>query len=170
MKKIFVPFDAPGFFNGAHPLVNGFTKINTDRYEFVRYSETDVGGHSEVLQQVNTFADQLFDICRISKADLSTKWEVILNFISSRRLDIQQKTPSDAALSFYHTLPYSLNNNKYIIHIETVSQLFVPFIYQGVSLGYSLNNHLVYHFVKHLLESKTCLKVFTNLNFTYVFK
>ncbi|MDA8705187.1 glycosyltransferase [Litoricolaceae bacterium] len=164
--KIFVPFDAPQYMNGAHPLVDSFTRAEYEGLDisFCR-SFTKSDRAAEYLAGADLL-EKLFAICDDLSMDDWHAWSTVGNLIWSRRPDIQARIPISCDLVYHHTVPYSLDTRDFILHIETVSQIFQPFISQGTHHNCELIDHFAFHFVRFLLESDRCKRVFTNLNFT----
>ena len=165
-KKIYVPFDILGYINGAHPLVDGFTQIVNPNFEFTRFKTFANREWKAVSSEVKSFSDQLGVICLKESLDHSTAWRVVNDFILTRRPEIEMSIPLDADFVFHHTVPYSLNCKNYILHVESISQLFFPYLLQGTPPVGSLKRNVAYHFLKHMLEAPSCLQVFTNMQFT----
>lgn|GEM_PF-5916354 len=164
--KIFVPFDAPQYMNGPHPLVDSFTRAEYEGLDisFCR-SFTKSDRAAEYLAGADLL-EKLFAICDDLSMDDWHAWPTVGNLIWSRRPDIQARIPISCDLVYHHTVPYSLDNRDFILHIETVSQIFQPFIAQGTHHNCELIDHYAFHFVRLLLESDRCRRIFTNLNFT----
>lgn len=164
--KISVPFDYPNYINGAHPLVDGFSTIEHASYEFSRITKTPVRGYASVNSEIRCFSDQLLHLCTSLSAEPEIYWKMAYDFITSRKPGMNQAIPDISDVIYFHTVPYSLNNKKFILHIESISQIFQPFISQGTPSPCPLTQHFAYHFIKYLLESSNCLQIFTNIEFT----
>lgn len=166
LRKIFVPFDADFYINGAHPLVNGYTLTENKNYKFLRIQDTVIGPSDKVNFAINNFCEELMQICNTRQMDNAAIWQIIYKFMLSRRPDIQQRLPDRDTLTFHHTVPYSINCSNFVLHIETVSQIFQPYISQGKAHPIPLCEDVLFYFIKLLLESPHCKAVFTNLHFT----
>lgn len=164
--KIFVPFDAPLYMNGAHPLVDSYTRAEYEGLDISFCRSFTKPDRAAGYRAGTDLLEKLFAICDDLSMDDWQAWPTVYNLIWSRRPDIQARIPISCDLVYHHTVPYSLDNRDFILHIETVSQIFQPFISQGTNHNCELIDHYAFHFVRLLLESDRCRRIFTNLNFT----
>lgn len=158
--KIFVPFDALLYMNGAHPLVDSYTRAEYEGLDISFCRSFTKPDRAAGYRAGTDLLEKLFAICDDLSMDDWQAWPTVYNLIWSRRPDIQARIPITCDLVYHHTVPYSLDNRDFILHIETVSQIFQPFISQGTNHNCELIDHYAFHFVRLLLESDRCRRIF----------
>ena len=166
MKRVYLPFDTPAFkpLNSNHPLVACLVERSYDDIEFVRSpaEQSTAAPPARVLERAILFGNAL-DRARI---DLPPRADMQMKFITSRDLVSQQYFDTSADLAFMHTAPMLLNQMPYILHLEAVTPLFIPFLYHGETGNTRLRHEYAFWYVRAMLEADCCRGIFSNLALT----
>jgi glycosyltransferase involved in cell wall biosynthesis len=92
----------------------------------------------------------------------------IIKFIFTRDLVSQMRIPADVKLAFLPAFPYILGQVPWVIEIEDLGTLFMPFIAMGERNTGSLDIYKTsyYAVVKTMLESENCRGIITHVKST----
>lgn len=90
----------------------------------------------------------------------------IHDFIDTRDLMSQALIPKNVDLTFHHTSPVTFGQTPWILHIETVTTLFHPFLQHGRAAGLKLREQPVYWLVRALLEREEFRVLSTHMKMT----
>jgi glycosyltransferase involved in cell wall biosynthesis len=171
--EIFVPFDLEVYksLNGNHPLLSSLVQNESSNCmdKFIRsheYGQRTV--ESTLLDCANFARDVRKDMPERFDQRRDEADDFIANFVASRYLGSQLKIPKEI-ISFHHTAPAHVQQSDWIIHIESISQIFSPFIGQGIPLDSRFNglyDNPAFWIVRSMLENSKCKAIFSNIMHT----
>ena len=173
MKRVLIPWKMPHYqaINGFHPLFSDLLQHPRTDIEYL-FPDMIEGTYSkEDLDQISNhvIAESLKIGQRFSQAGSSYLEEVrhyLETYIETRdiRAQAQILSYSDRAdLVFHHTTPLHLSSMPYILHFESLTTLFYPFLLHGHNLNVDLRRELIFSIVKDLLENPACRAIFTHI-------
>jgi glycosyltransferase involved in cell wall biosynthesis len=90
----------------------------------------------------------------------------ILKFIQSRHFQSQVLLTKRKELVFLPSMPYTYNQNPWVIEIEDPTTLFYPHIQNGTDDQHRIPQTPYYPIVKALLESEPCRGIITHMQST----
>jgi glycosyltransferase involved in cell wall biosynthesis len=90
----------------------------------------------------------------------------ILQFLQSRHFQSQALLANRKALVFLPSIPYTYNQNPWVIEIEDPTTLFYPHIQNGTECQHSIPDMPCYRVVRALLESEPCRGIITHMQST----
>lgn len=94
------------------------------------------------------------------------KLTAILRFFHTRHLQSQLLVGDQRGLVFLTSMPFTFNQNPWVIEIEDPTTLFYPMIVNGQTCGLDIRQSPYYRIVKTLLESNQCKAILTHMRST----
>ena len=95
-----------------------------------------------------------------------TRLDIALRFVRSRHLTSQLMLAHHHGLTFLVSVPYTFNQNPWVIEVEDPTTLFSPFIPNGATCGLRIAESPWFPAVKALLESDECRGIITHVRST----
>ncbi|WP_431855432.1 glycosyltransferase family 4 protein [Azospirillum sp.] len=168
MLKVLLPWKLESYklINGYHPLLASFVDACPDGMEFVVPDDSSTFGDEEVKRVTFEYIREtlLFGgLAAAGNADV-TKWVNGLMF--SRNPADQMRIESYAGkvdVVFHHTAPVHLSTIPFVLHFESLTTLFCPYLSMGETRDVNLREQAAFGLVKRTLESDACRGVFTHL-------
>jgi len=164
MKNVYVPFDLPVFrnYNPYHPLLANLIEQEYDGIRFVhtKFPDPDQLSGAEVFKLAIEFVEK---IAAAMPPHLRRDEDSLIALVASRDLVSQAHVNVKCDLAFYHTTPVIVNQMPYILHFESPTTLFYPYILHGKTWGLKLSEKYSYWYIRAMLESVECRRIFTNL-------
>lgn len=150
--------------NGGHPLLAQLIEhVKGFDFQAAAWGEPSLG----------RVAGALSDAARLGERLLTTQPDAaacdpaaVERFLASRDPGSLALAPEDADLTFLHTTPLTFDASPWLLHLESVSTLFWPFLHQGALRGRRLYEEPVYPVVARLLASDNCRGLFTHCRHT----
>jgi glycosyltransferase involved in cell wall biosynthesis len=95
-----------------------------------------------------------------------TRIDIALRFVRSRHLSSQLQLADPRELTFLVSVPYTFNQNPWVIEIEDPTSLFYPFIQNGATCDLRIAASPWYPAVRALLASDRCRGIITHVRST----
>jgi glycosyltransferase involved in cell wall biosynthesis len=162
MIKIYIPWSLPG--NGSHPLVASLLDLNEPDIQFLQPNK--VAAQSVAARTVEAYTDFTGKMLNHFRGHPVVTPEHVMEFVKTRNIQAQLLRPEDADVTFLQAVPDTIGATPWIIHIETPTNLFLPYLRQGRTAGLKLKSQHIYWLVRYLLEQPECLAIFTHLKQT----
>lgn len=164
MIKIYVPWRLPGTVRSHNPLAASLLDIDEPDIQFLQPAAAPEPAVAErTVEAYTEFTAKLMTYFRGHSVVMP---EHVLAFAKSRNIQSQLLRPAEADVTFLHTIPDTIGASPWIIHVETVLDLFRPYLSQGQTAGLKLKSQQIYWLVRYLLEQPECLAVSTHLRKT----
>ena len=90
----------------------------------------------------------------------------ILRFLQTRHLQSQLLVGKQRGVVFLTSMPFTYNQNPWVIEIEDPTTLFYPLIQNGQTCGLDIAASPYYRIVKTLLENDQCKAILTHMKST----
>jgi len=166
-ERVFIPFDLPVYrgLNSNHPLLACLVEQQYDGISLQRAKPSAFTGSARVMESAAELSSEVSTVLDSRVADPDAQRDIAA-FVCSRDLVSQTQVPADVDLAFYHTAPLHINQTNWFLHIESISQIFYPFLSQGKLPPQPLQHLPVFWCIRALLESDRCKAIFSNLEFT----
>lgn len=151
--------------NGVHPLLRFWVENNRfDNINFV-YPDTNklsLKAHLSLIPLAYRLSKDIFK--HGNKENLNTFWISKYCYLlrMGEQLHIQKHSKVVDAV-FHHTVPFNQSEQPWILHFESPTPLFFPFIYHGEVADIELENQLIYKIVKEKLAAENCLGIFSHI-------
>jgi glycosyltransferase involved in cell wall biosynthesis len=95
-----------------------------------------------------------------------TRLDIALRFVRSRHLTSQLMLADHHGLTFLASVPYTFNQNPWVIEIEDPTTLFAPFVPNGATCNLRIAESPWFPPVRALLESDQCRGIITHIRST----
>ena len=168
MLKVIIPWKMSFYdgINGYHPLLSSFVEACPEGVETI-FPDVNFQFHSSRLNNICyslmndafIFGEGAFR----GRIDHKAYMTVFLNSrdpVSQMCID---SLKGNADIVFHHTAPLHSSTLPFILHYESPTTLFFPFLSMGKTRNVSLRIQPIYHMVKAQLESDNCRAIFTHL-------
>ena len=172
MKKILIPWKLPHYqvVNGNHPLFSGLLNAPEPYIQYVfpdaqsGFSSTDLGHITSEIMMMSYKIGKRFPSAAEHHAEALNQY--LSHYIETR--DIQALAALEAYRGrvdgiFHHTTPLHLSTMPFVLHFESLTTLFYPFLLHGYNGSVELRRELIFQIVKEQLESPACRAVFTHI-------
>ncbi|WP_043745467.1 glycosyltransferase family 4 protein [Paramagnetospirillum magneticum] len=171
MKKVVIPWRLPSYkrLNGYHPLISSYVESAPEDVVF-SFAE-DAGITQASLAEVATNLIRIG--CKLGQTpnfNLGKHDTSVSEFCKISDLESQARIETAATTAdiiFHHTAPLHLGTKPFILHFESITPLFIPFIYHGSTWDIDIKSLPFFHYIKQLLESDMCRGIFTHVKSSY---
>ncbi len=156
--------------NGNHPLFSGLLANAPDDIEFLfpdqdaAFSKTDMDHIASQVLMEGYKIGRRFGIAPDTHNQALHNY--LAQYIDTRDVTAQARIFAQrprAQLVFHHTTPLHLSTMPFILHFESLTTLFYPFLLHGHNKNVNLRSELIFHMVKTQLESEACKAIFTHI-------
>ncbi len=150
--QVAAPFNTTVYedLNNWHPL---FAPLYTEKSRLDFVEAVDIEPPQSAIDTANKDAKALsMYFIQKTLSNPVVKLQDIYDFIFSRDILSQALIPKKVDLTFHHTTPLTLGQTPWILHVESITSLFHPFLIQGKTSGIRLDEQAVYWLVRALLE------------------
>ena len=172
MKKVLIPWKMPHYqvINGNHPLFSGLLQHPHADINYLFPEQNDGFSASDLDHVTSDVMMMSYKIGkRFSRAPDNHSHELnnyLLQYIATRDIQAQAVIAAyrdRADVVFHHTTPLHLSSMPFVLHFESLTTLFYPFLLHGYNSAVELRRELIFHIVKEQLESPACKAVFTHI-------
>lgn len=168
MPKVLIPWKMSFYksVNGYHPLLSSFVESQPANVESI-FPDTDFAFNrtklnnicQNLMKDAIVFGDGKFH----KKIDPIAYMSMFLNSRDPLSQMCIDSFEGKADIVFHHTAPIHASTLPFILHYESPTTLFFPFLVMGKTRNVSLYKEPIYHMVKAQLESDNCRAIFTHL-------
>ena len=172
MKTVLIPWKMPHYqsINGNHPLFSGLINNAPDDIEFLfpdqdcAFSKADMDHIASQVVMEGFMIGRRFGLA--PETGNQALQNYLAQYIETRDVTAQARIVAqrqNAQVVFHHTTPLHLSTMPFILHFESLTTLFYPFLLHGHNKNVNLRNELIFHMVKSQLESGACKAIFTHI-------
>ncbi len=172
MKAVLIPWKMSFYqaINGNHPLFSGLLGNAPDDIKFLfpdeetAFTKADMDHISTQVVMEGYMVGRRFG----HSPDIPTQalQNYLAQYIETRDVAAQARIHGQSQhtpIVFHHTAPLHLSQMPFILHFESLTTLFYPFLLHGYNRNVNLRNELIFHMVKSRLESDACRAIFTHI-------
>ena len=172
MKTILIPWKLPHYesINGNHPLFSGLIRNTPADIDFF-FPDPDTAFTTADMDHIAS--QVVMEGYKVGRRfghapdfDNQAIQSYLANYIQTRDVTAQARIYGQrqhAELVFHHTTPLHLSKMPFVLHFESLTTLFYPFLLHGYNKSVNLRNELIFHMVKSQLESGECRAIFTHI-------
>jgi glycosyltransferase involved in cell wall biosynthesis len=164
--NVLIPWKMPIYvhLNGYHPLL---ASVVESRPQGVNFMFCDT--YREPNEHIRQLVDKEFQSSCMKIACMITRSEAVA-FIDEfkRRYDpfmqyTLQSSFGTSDIVFHHTAPIHMNTLPFVVHFESITTLFYPFLYEGDTADTKIREIPIYGVIRDKLESPLCRAVFSHM-------
>jgi glycosyltransferase involved in cell wall biosynthesis len=172
MKTVIIPWKMPYYqtINGNHPLFSGIIGNAPKDIEFLFPDEDTALSKADMDHIASQVVMEGYNVGRRFSLAPDSQGQALQNYlaqyIETRDVTAQARIYAQkerAHLVFHHTAPLHLSQMSFILHFESLTTLFYPFLLHGYNKNVNLRSELIFHMVKSRLESDACKAIFTHI-------
>lgn len=158
--RVVVPWQTPVYRNwsGPHPMM---VSLLGD-YPGIAFDQTLAAPTPETEARAAADAAAL----RGQLAETGLAAREIEDFVASRDPVSQAMLPEPYDLVLHHSMPFTLGQRPWVMHIEELVTLFAPALWHGQTAHVRIREQPIYRLVRRLLEGEACLAVSAHLRHT----
>jgi glycosyltransferase involved in cell wall biosynthesis len=165
--RIAIPFATPVYrhVNGDHPLLAQLIADNRPGLQFIPAATgaPSLAALAAACDDAEKLATRLSGAASLAgPLDPAT----LEAYLHSRDAGSQAMVTRDADLAFLHTVPLTLDALPWVLHFESVTTLFWPFLHQGQCRDLPLYRQPIYPLITRILESASARTLFTHCRHT----
>jgi glycosyltransferase involved in cell wall biosynthesis len=157
--RVVVPWRAPVYRNwsGPHPmmvsLLGAYPGVSFD----MELAAPTPATRARAAADAGALRRQLADpALGLGAADID-------GFVASRDPDSQAMLPEPYDLVLHHSMPFTLGQRPWVMHIEELVTLFAPTLWHGQTANVRIRELPIFRLVRRLLEGEACLAVSAHL-------